>query len=225
MHYYKFNIADWHLATSHLTLEEEAIYFKLVNFYYDTEQPIPLETETVIRRLRLGLYSETVGLVLSEFFVLQEDGWHHNRCDEEIEHYHSKAEKNKIVGKLGGRPRKNKDLQTNPNGFENKPIDNPNITLTKNHKPITSREVTKVTKGTRWSKELPIPDSWIDYCKTKRPELNPYDTFESFTDYWVSVAGSKGVKLDWDATWRTWVRNQRATFKQPPKSNQFAGAI
>jgi uncharacterized protein YdaU (DUF1376 family) len=52
MHYYKFNIADWHLATSHLTLEEEAIYFKLVNFYYDTEQPIPAETQTVIRRLR-----------------------------------------------------------------------------------------------------------------------------------------------------------------------------
>jgi hypothetical protein len=70
-----------------------------------------------------------------------------------------------------------------------------------------------------------IHPDYIDYCKTKRPELNPYDTFESFTDYWVSVAGSKGVKLDWDATWRTWVRNQRATFKQPPKSNQFAGAI
>ena len=138
MHYYKFNIADWHLATSHLSLEEEAVYFKLINFYYDTEQPIPLETETVIRRLRLGSYSDTVRLVLSEFFILQENGWHHKRCDEEIVHYHSKAEKNKTIGKLGGRPRKNKDLQNNPNGFENKPIDNPNITLTTNHKPITN---------------------------------------------------------------------------------------
>ena len=69
MHYYKFNIADWHLATSHLSLEEEAIYFKLVNFYYDTETPIPLETQTVIRRLRLGMHMDSVRLVLDEFFV------------------------------------------------------------------------------------------------------------------------------------------------------------
>ena len=71
MHYYKFNIADWHLATSHLTLEEEAIYFKLVNFYYDTEKPIPLETQMVIRRLRLGSYVDSVGLGFWMNFLLK----------------------------------------------------------------------------------------------------------------------------------------------------------
>lgn len=33
-------------------------------------------------------------------------------------------------------------------------------------------------------------------------------TFAKFRDYWVSVAGAKGVKLDWDATWRNWVRSE-----------------
>lgn len=28
-----------------------------------------------------------------------------------------------------------------------------------------------------------------------------------FTDYWNSVAGPKGVKRDWQATWRNWVRS------------------
>jgi hypothetical protein len=28
-----------------------------------------------------------------------------------------------------------------------------------------------------------------------------------FRDYWRSVPGAKGVKLDWDATWRNWVRS------------------
>jgi len=71
MYYYKFNIADWHLATSHLSLEEEAIYFRLINYYYDTESPIPVETQSVIRRLRLGSNSEIVGIILKEFFTLE----------------------------------------------------------------------------------------------------------------------------------------------------------
>ena len=29
---------------------------------------------------------------------------------------------------------------------------------------------------------------------------------DKFRDYWLSVSGSKGVKLDWQATWRNWVR-------------------
>jgi len=34
--------------------------------------------------------------------------------------------------------------------------------------------------------------------------------FEDFRDYWVSQAGPRGVKLDWPATWRRWVRNHLA---------------
>jgi hypothetical protein len=29
-----------------------------------------------------------------------------------------------------------------------------------------------------------------------------------FVDYWVGVAGAKGVKLDWVATWRNWIRRK-----------------
>jgi hypothetical protein len=29
----------------------------------------------------------------------------------------------------------------------------------------------------------------------------------AFKDYWRSVAGAKGKKSDWDATWRNWIRN------------------
>jgi hypothetical protein len=29
---------------------------------------------------------------------------------------------------------------------------------------------------------------------------------EKFRDYWQAAAGSKGVKLDWSATWRNWIR-------------------
>jgi uncharacterized protein YdaU (DUF1376 family) len=165
MHYYKFNIADWHLATSHLSLEEEAIYFKLVNFYYDTELPIPLETQTVIRRLRLGLHSDSVRLVLDEFFVKTEKGYIHERCDVEIEKYHKKADVNKTVGKLGGRPKKIKDLDNNPQITQTVSENNPQITLTTNHKPITksSIQLPEFLSLESWNE-------WIEYRRSiKKP--------------------------------------------------------
>lgn len=39
----------------------------------------------------------------------------------------------------------------------------------------------------------------------------------SFRDYWRAAAGSKGVKLDWDATFRNWLRRESAD--AAPKSN------
>ena len=209
MYYYKFNIADWHLATSHLSLEEEAIYFRLINYYYDTEQAIPEETQSVIRRLRLGSYSEIVGIILKEFFTLESDGWHHKRCDDEISQYHDKAEVNQVNGKKGGRPKKTQTVSK----------DNPDITLTKNHKPLTinhSIEVAKAPKAKRLSLEE-LPKEWEDFCKTERKELNPVDVFNQFRDYWIAQGGQKGAKLDWFATWRNWVRNQRS---QNPVSKQ-----
>jgi uncharacterized protein YdaU (DUF1376 family) len=202
MYYYKFNIADWHLATSHLSLEEEAIYFRLINFYYDTEQAIPVETQSVIRRLRLGSYSEIVGIILKEFFTLESDGWHHKRCDDEISQYHEKAEVNQINGKKGGRPKKTHSVSK----------DNPDITLTKNHKPLTinhSVEVAKAPKAKRLSLEE-LPKEWEDFCKKERPDLKPQYIWNQFRDYWIAQGGQKGAKLDWFATWRNWVRNQKA---------------
>jgi uncharacterized protein YdaU (DUF1376 family) len=141
MHYYKFNISDWHLATSHLSLEEEAIYFKLINFYYDSEQAIPLETQSVCRRLRLLDYSELVKTVLHEFFIKSDDGWHHNRCDDEIGKYHHKAEINQKVGKLGGRPKNNPEITQSVS------TKNPQETLTTNHKPLTTNHKLITPKG------------------------------------------------------------------------------
>ena len=39
---------------------------------------------------------------------------------------------------------------------------------------------------------------------------------EEFVDYWRSVPGAKGTKLDWPATWRGWVRRKADDVKVRP---------
>ena len=72
----------------------------------------------------------------------------------------------------------------------------------------TEVEKKRGTKGSRLSTDFELPDSWTEFCQTERPDLNPKKVFDSFKDYWVAKAGAAGVKLDWQATWRNWVRNQ-----------------
>lgn len=131
MHYYKFNIKDWTRDTAHLSLAEEGVYRRLLDHYYETEKPIPEETQSVIRRLRLAGHEEALGMVLSEFFVLESDGYRHKRCDDEIAKYHAKADANRKNGSRGGRPEKPKE---NPDGSQKKPTDN------LNHKPLTNNQ-------------------------------------------------------------------------------------
>jgi len=150
MHYYKFNIADWTLHTAHLTAEEEGVYFRLVNYYYDTESPIPEKTHTVIRRLRLDNNSETVGVILEEFFYLEGGFWHHKRCESEITAYHAKTDTNRANGKRGGRPRGSKDSKPRakkPTKTQSVSSGNPNKTLTINHKPITINQLKDMADG------------------------------------------------------------------------------
>jgi hypothetical protein len=47
-----------------------------------------------------------------------------------------------------------------------------------------------------------------------------------FRDYWTAKAGAGGVKLDWQATWRNWVRNSAEKLgKSPTRSaTDVAGA-
>lgn len=59
-------------------------------------------------------------------------------------------------------------------------------------------------RGTR------LPADWqptLEAAKFARSlGLDPVAVADQFRDYWISRAGSGGVKLDWLATWRNWCR-------------------
>lgn len=136
MHYYKFHIGDYRSSTAHLSNEEDLAYRRLLDFYYDTELPIPLDTQWVSRRIRVA--NEVVINVLKDFFIQTDDGWIQETCIKNIHEYHHKAETNRANGKSGGRPKKPSGLpvatQSEPSGnLNHKP-------LTTNHKPNIKKE-------------------------------------------------------------------------------------
>ena len=208
MHYYQFNISDYRSATVHLSNDEDLAYRRLMDMYYDTENKIPLDTQWVARRLRLD--TQTIEAVLNDMFVKHEDGWFNARCDEVIKQFKEFAE----AGKRGAAKRwANKGVKPS-NGEGNSPPNQPPI-ATINYKPITINQDKKTQRGTRLANDFHFPKEWEDFCKETRPELSPIQTFDKFKDYWISQAGQKGVKLDWFATWRNWVRNTNAPKVNP----------
>ncbi len=136
MHYYKFDVAKWVQSTRGMLPEEEGVYLRLVNHYYDTEQPIPKENRQVLKRLNLLSFPEVVADVLDEYFHLSTRGWVHKKIETLLEDFHEKSKKNKINGEKGGRPKQDKALSVtqkepkdNPVGSKQKPKHNPNYKL------------------------------------------------------------------------------------------------
>ncbi len=210
MHYYKFNIADYRKDTGHLSTIEHGIYRQLIDWYYLDENPIPLETQVVSRRLRLASEVEVLSLqnVLSDFFKEGKSGYVHKRIELDINDYHEQAEKNQRNGKLGGRPKKTHSVTYGlPDESQNNPNHKP---LTINHKPIKENK-----RGSRLPQDWFLTKAMGDWATQERPDLDVRQVAEQFKDYWAAQAGQKGVKLDWDATWRNWVRNTKAVKPNP----------
>ena len=69
----------------------------------------------------------------------------------------------------------------------------------------------KSPRGTALPKNWILPAQWSAWAQGERPDLDPNRVADEFRDYWIAKPGKEGRKADWEATWRNWVRNQRAT--------------
>lgn len=208
MHYYKINVSDWQAATRHLTPEEEGVYIRLINHYYDTEKPIPLDTQPVTRRLMLSGHNEIVASILSEFFEKTERGYVKSKCEELIKEYKKNVAKNKKNGAKGGRPKKGAASSVtqsvtsgNPKETQSEPKHNPKQELeTKKHKPRTIFNP-------------PIPQAVSDYMVERGISFNQSKTeSEKFVDFYSSkgwLVGKTKMK-DWKAAVRNWTKNVKA---------------
>ena len=75
-----------------------------------------------------------------------------------------------------------------------------------------------VKRGTRLQTIFVVTDEMAKWAKDKYPLVDIDTQTDAFIDYWTSQPGQKGVKSDWVATWRNWIRNSRPTLS-PAKSD------
>ena len=158
MIWYKFHIGDYLTHTVHLSDAEDLAYRRLLDLYYMSEKEIPLDTESVARKIRLDL--DITESVLSEFFERTETGYFNNRCHVEVTKYQHQVENNRQLGKRGGRPSKTESV-TEPKANDNPKkiqIQKKNINTSSrfdefwNAWPASKRKVAKAECQKKWEK-------------------------------------------------------------------------
>jgi len=226
LNYYEHHIGDYDSATSHLSMLEDAAYSRLMRLYYRKELPIPADTAEACRLIRAHSKDErkAVESVLREFFSLEVDGWHQTRCDGDVERYQKKAEKNREVGKLGGRPRKvetQKEPTDNHGGYFQEPKANPPQTpVTSNQTPDTSGKTKRVPA---LSVDFLVAEGltpktaqgWVDHRKAKGARLTEL-AWEGFKDevskapgWTLEAATLKAIARNWTSFEAQWVATER----------------
>ena len=211
MHYYQFNIGDYASHTRYLTPMQDLIYRRLLDLYYLHEKPIPEDNPCTY--IGLNDCSTDVQRVLNDYFILTDKGWVNKRADQQIAEYKSKQKSASMAGKKSAEVRRASKDAGNEQTLNDRSTD---VQLTNNHKPLTINQepikelAAKAAPATRLSEDWQLPDEWAIWAKQERPDLNPNKVADSFKDYWIAQPSTKGRKTNWQATWRNWVRNQKA---------------
>lgn len=222
MHHYPHHIGDYAKDTPGLTMMEHGAYRLLMDAYYATELPIPADEPYAIAKAGSAAERQAVDKVLRKFFVMEDGAYRQKRIDQEIDSYRAKAAISRENGKLGGRPKQNPGHNPAGNPRETQQVTRqvtqqepgaiPEITLTNNQEPRTKKNLSRASRlPTDWE----LPEDWKRWALEARPEWGDAEVLsvaDGFRDYWL--AAPRGTKLDWEATWRNWVRNTKA----PPRA-------
>lgn len=225
MNYYRRHIGDYLRDTAHLSLLEHGIYARLLDVYYTREEPLPPLEQTA--RL-IGAKSKderaALELVLREFFAEHDGRWRQARCEREIEASREKAERNREIGKKGGRPRK-VDTQTeprkNPDGFQAEtqaePTENPSHKpIANSQEPVGKERASRATR-TRAPTKTPLPDGFgISERVADWAKRHGHDRLQEHLEAFVSKARARGyVYADWDEALMGAIRDDWAGLNAP----------
>ena len=219
MNYYERHLGDYAKDAGHLSMLEHGAYSLLLDRYYATEHAI-VSREDAYRVCRARSRDEraAVDAVLREFFVSDGESFINCRAEEEIAKARTRIEAARTNGRRGGRPKGNPD--GNQTGTGQEPNKNPPGsqagTQEKAHQSPDSTTASK-KRGERGTR---LPENWEPGSDGREFALSLgigglafHDQASRFVDYWRAQPGQKGVKADWSATWRNWIR--RAAGEKP----------
>lgn len=228
---------DYLRDTMDLSLEQHGAYTVLLEVYYSQGSPITkLQAEQLAKRY-VTTDSLAIPDILDRFFDFDGAVYRNDRAEREIAKRIAKQEKQSNAGKTtalkrwsqkhnGSLPnslakKKPDSLATyNHNHSHNHISDAPAVpdgsSSTDNSNHGTTNEVQSAPdeskpRATRLPKDWTLPVEWQDWALADQPTwtvLHCVRVADSFRDFWVSKSGANATKLDWEATWRNWVRKE-----------------
>jgi len=229
--YFPMYPTDFEAKTSHLTLEEDGAYNRLLRLMWMTPGcSLPDDDRWIMRRMRCDLetFQGVVKPLIDEFMKREKGRVFSPRLTEEHNLSSEKHKKRVDAGKKGGRPAKslktNKTTQSNAKAKPKQPEPEPYVDTN-----VSTKRARK--RVSRLPENWTLPDDFMAFAKSKGlSEGQAHAEAEKMRDW--SLASPKGVKLDWLATWRSWINRKIEEQGNGSKSdntarhrNAFASAL
>lgn len=207
--FYKMDPAAWDFGTTNLSLEEEAAYLRIVNAIHKHDQPVPNNDRVLSGMFRCSTRkARSLINALIEAGKVQIEGGKitNERANSDLVHRGFVSGSRSESGAKGGRTRAEnvrKSLESNDTSQANA-----SSRIEKNREEEKEEaNASSKKRGSRLTAEWRLPKDWGDWAVAEgMPEASVRREADKFRDYWAGLNGSKGVKLDWLATWRNWVR-------------------
>ena len=207
-----FYWGDYWRDTAHLTDAEHVAYLKLISHYWQ-HGGLPTENQRLARIAGRTL-EEWLEMrpVLSDFFQVD---WKHKRIERDLARQNELKDNNAERAKRAANARWNAPsiAQALPEASLEQCLTNANQNHNQNHNHnhiIEPKAKSYASRGTR------LPEDW----KPSKTDLEFADGLgvrsvegDKFRDHWHSQPSSKGVKVDWSATWRNWCRNAERSYR------------
>jgi len=68
-------------------------------------------------------------------------------------------------------------------------------------------------RGTRLPDDFHVTPEMVAWAREHTPDIDGRASTATFIDYWRAKTGKDATKLDWEATWRNWLRKDQAAIK------------
>lgn len=161
---------------------------------------------------RMGVYSRTKeGVLYSRKLVRME----------------AKSVKARRNGKKGGNPSIcNKGEKKESVNLKHNPQDKPQKPETRSQsKEEIPNGISKKKRGCRLPETWVLPEAGHEYALKQGLSNQAIDIEEQkFKNYWIAKTGAGATKLDWPATWRSWILNNRDRYGNGPPRGRTSGS-
>jgi uncharacterized protein YdaU (DUF1376 family) len=220
VNYYLHHIGDYLKDTSHLSGVEDGMYRRMLDLYYSSEKPLPLNIDGLYRlvRAKSRQEKEAVDTVLEEFFQRTPEGWRQSRADREVAKAQEKSGKAKASASIrwhcdgnanAMRTHSEKPTPSHTEGNAPNPNPNPNPNKTQSGR----------------KRPLPVEFGVSESVKAWAEERG-FGSLQAHLDHFIGWAKASGkTYVDWDQAFMNAIRDDWAKVRGVAKTPDYSAVM